>query len=205
MRFRNRVELNAVNYLALPIGERMPQRVNAVIEVPAGNVNKYEYDRELRVFRLDRPLFSSVHYPCEYGFIPSTLSEDGDALDILVLTPAPTFTGCVLEARPVGVLRIVDQGVHDEKILAVAQSSPQHKEIRDYRDLPAHVLREIEHFFSVYKQLEGKRTEVCGWQGKGRAHRLIRVSERRFREGKGSETRTRTRTGTRPRRSVTLP
>src|SRR5258707_15813967 len=140
----------------------MPERVNAVIEVPVGNVNKYEYDKDLRVFRLDRPLFSSVHYPCEYGFVPSTLSGDGDALDILVLTPAPTFSGCVLEARPVGVLKIVDQGLHDEKILAVAESSPIHHEVRDYRDLARHVLREIEHFFSVYKELEGKRTVVKG-------------------------------------------
>jgi inorganic pyrophosphatase len=168
------------NYLTLPIGERAPQRVNAVVEVPGGNVNKYEYDKELHVFRLDRPLFSSVHYPCEYGFVPSTLNEDGDALDILVLTVAPTFSGCVLQARPVGVLRMVDQGKHDQKILAVAQRSPIHEEIRDYHDVAAHVLKEIEHFFTVYKQLEGKKTEVRGWQGRERAYKLIVASHRRF-------------------------
>src|SRR5438552_16485862 len=118
-----------MNYLTLPIGPGSPKLVNAVIEVPLGEVNKYEYDPALHVFRLDRPLYSAVHYPGEYGFIPSTLSQDGDALDILVLVSDPSFTGCMMEARPVGLLDMKDQGVPDQKILAVAASNPAHQAI----------------------------------------------------------------------------
>ncbi len=162
-----------MNWLNLPIGKAAPQIVNAVIEVPYGCTNKYEYDKSLGLFRLDRPLYSSVHYPAEYGFIPSTLSPDGDALDILVLVTHPTFPGCVMEARPVGVLEMIDQGVADQKILSVAKTSPTHAEIKSHKDLAPHVLLEIEHFFSVYKELEGKRTKVKGWKNAAHAHRLI--------------------------------
>ena len=151
-----------MDYLTLPVGANAPNLVNAIVEVPAGQANKYEYDKSLHVFRLDRPLYASVHYPCEYGFIPSTLSEDGDALDILVLAGQPSFPGCLLEARPVGMLDMLDQGLSDQKILAVIANNPDHKEIRNYTDVYPHVLHEIEHFFSIYKELEGKRTEVGG-------------------------------------------
>ncbi len=166
-----------MNYLTLPIGENAPDEVNAVIEVPTGQTNKYEYDKSLHVFRLDRPLYSSVHYPGDYGFSPSTLAADGDALDILVLNHEPTFTGCLVEARPVGMLEMLDQQVPDEKILAVAVSSPTHIGIRDLSDLAPHILREIEHFFAIYKELEGKRTEVRGWLGLAEAHKVIREGQ----------------------------
>jgi inorganic pyrophosphatase len=169
-----------MNYLTLPIGKRAPEIVNAVVEVPYGCANKYEYDKTLQLFRLDRPLFASVHYPGEYGFIPGTLSPDGDALDIVILVPNATFPGCLMEARPVGVLEMIDQGKPDQKILAVAKSSPTHAEITNLKDLAPHVLHEIEHFFSIYKELEGKRTEVKGWKDAKTAHRLIKEGERRF-------------------------
>ena len=169
-----------MNYLTLPSGRQAPQIVNAVIEVPGGQSNKYEYDKTLHVFHLDRPLYASVHYPGDYGFIPSTLAEDGDALDILVLLVQPTFPGCLVEARPVGVLEMLDQKVLDEKILAVAVSSPTHKQIREHTDLYPHVLREIEHFFSIYKELEGKKTEVRGWHGSAHAMQVIQKSQQRF-------------------------
>src|SRR6266545_4624593 len=108
-----------VDYLNLPIGGGCPDIVNAVIEIPSGQVNKYEYDKKLHIFRLDRSLFSPVHYPGDYGFIPSTLSSDGDPLDVLVLVDAPSFPGCLMTVRPIGVLRMIDQGRNDEKILAV--------------------------------------------------------------------------------------
>src|SRR5713226_4644483 len=132
-----------VNYLELPIGEKVPEAVNAVIEIPAEGVNKYEYDKELHVFRLDRNLYSPVHYPGDYGFIPSTLSDDGDALDVLVLVDAPSFTGCVMTVRPVGFLEMVDQGRGDEKVLAVGTNNPIYQEVRDYEELYPHLLREI--------------------------------------------------------------
>src|SRR6185503_8142355 len=113
-----------VNYLELPLGEKSPEVVTAVIEIPLEGINKYEYDKKLHVFRLDRNLYSPVHYPGDYGFVPSTLSEDGDPLDVLVLVDAPSFPGCLMEVRPIGVLQMVDQGKKDEKILAVAESDP---------------------------------------------------------------------------------
>src|SRR6516164_3060138 len=172
-----------MNYLALPLGPHAPETVNAIIEVPGGQANKYEYDKSLRLFRLDRPLYSSVHYPGDYGFIPRTLADDGDPLDILVLLGQPTFPGCLVAARPVGVLEMLDQNVLDEKVLAVAVSSPLHKEVHRHTDLFPHILREIEHFFAIYKELEGKHTEVRGWQDAEQARKLIVRCHRRF--GKG--------------------
>ncbi|HLH53514.1 MAG TPA: inorganic diphosphatase [Verrucomicrobiae bacterium] len=169
-----------MNYLNLPIGSGFPGVVNAIIEVPGGQANKYEYDSDLHVFHLDRPLYGSVHYPGDYGFIPSTRSEDGDPLDILILLQDPTFSGCLIEARPIGVLEIIDQGEPDEKILAVAEKSPTHASVRQHTALEPHVLKEIEHFFTVYKQLEGKHTEVRGWSDVAHAHQLIRLSHKRF-------------------------
>ena len=168
------------NYLDLPLGPEFPEVVNAVIEVPAGQANKYEYDPALKVFRLDRPLYASVHYPGDYGFIPGTCSTDGDPLDILILLPHPTFAGCLVRARPVGVLAMLDQGIRDEKVLAVAANSPLHKSVRHHTDLEPQVLREIEHFFSIYKELEGKRTKAQGWHDAGHARELIRSSRQRF-------------------------
>ena len=102
------------DYTRLPIGEKAPHRINAVIEIPKDSVNKYEYDKQLHVFKLDRTLFSPVHYPGDYGFIPCTLGQDGDPLDVLVLVEAPSFPGCLIEVRPIGVLQMVDQGKKDE-------------------------------------------------------------------------------------------
>lgn len=173
-----------MNYLSLPIGTDAPETVNAIIEVPAGQANKYEYDKSLHLFRLDRPLYASVHYPGDYGFIPSTLADDGDPLDILVLLGEPTFPGCLVAARPVGVLEMLDQQVLDEKVLAVAVSSPLHKEVRRHTDLFPHILHEIEHFFAIYKELEGKHTEVRGWLDAAKARELIVQCHRRFGKGK---------------------
>ena len=168
------------NYLNLPIGEKAPDEVNAVIEIPRGQTNKYEYDRQLHVFRLDRNLYSPVHYPGDYGFIPSTLSDDGDPLDTLVLVDAPSFTGCVMTVRPVGMLRMVDQGREDEKILAVGTNNPIYKDVWDYGELYPHVLREIEHFFTIYKELEAKTTRITGWNDAADAREIVRECNSRF-------------------------
>lgn len=168
------------NYIRLPIGEGAPHRVNAVIEIPKDSVNKYEYDKHLHVFRLDRTLFSPVHYPGDYGFIPSTLGQDGDALDVLVLVEAPSFTGCLMEVRPIGVLQMVDQGKKDEKILAVGETDPLYRQVNDSSQTPQHQLREIEHFFSMYKYLEDKRTEIAGWGDAETARRIIVDGQKRW-------------------------
>ena len=172
------------NYLNLPIGESAPDEVNAVIEIPRGQTNKYEYDKQLHVFRLDRNLYSPVHYPGDYGFIPSTLSDDGDPLDVLVLVDAPSFTGCLMAVRPIGMLRMVDQGREDDKILAVGTNNPIYKDVRDYGELYPHVLLEIEHFFTIYKELEAKTTRIAGWNDAAQAREIVRECHLRF--GKNS-------------------
>jgi inorganic pyrophosphatase len=168
------------NYLSLPIGRSAPDEVNAVIEIPRGLTNKYEYDKELHVFRLDRNLYSPVHYPGDYGFIPSTLSDDGDPLDVLVLVDAPSFTGCVMTVRPIGFLEMMDQGQRDEKVLAVGINNPIYQNVRDYEELYSHILREIEHFFSIYKELESKSTTVVGWQAAGKAREIVTECQERY-------------------------
>lgn len=147
----------------IPPGPQPPEQVTAVIEIPSGSRNKYELDKVTGLLKLDRVLYSAVQYPGDYGFIPGTLAEDGDPLDVLVLINEPTFPGCLITVRPVGVLHMKDRGDPDEKILAVPSEDPYHQEYFDIADLPQHYLKEVEHFFSVYKDLEGKRVEMQGW------------------------------------------
>jgi inorganic pyrophosphatase len=172
-----------VNYLELPPGENIPEVVNAIIEIPAESSNKYEYDKKLHVFRLDRNLHSPVHYPGDYGFIPSTLSDDGDPLDVLVLVDAPSFSGCLQSVRPIGVLEMLDQGVLDEKILAVGKNNPRYADVWNYSEIYPHMLKEITHFFSIYKDLEGKRVEVLGWHDAAYARERVMRSVENFKRG----------------------
>ena len=170
------------NLLNLPIGEHAPELVNAVIEIPLGNKNKYEYDKKLNIFRLDRNLHSPVHYPGDYGFIPQTLSLDGDPLDVLVLVDEPTFTGCLVEVRPIGMLEMIDSGKKDEKVLGVANYNPRYAEMKDYSDVWSHMLLEISHFFATYKDLEGKRAIINGWRDAQHACGVVKECHARFME-----------------------
>lgn len=146
--------------------------VDAFIEIPTGSQNKYEYDEEVGAFRLDRVLYSPMHYPTEYGYLKGTLAQDGDPLDILVYTGFPTFPGCVIASRVIGVLLMSDDKGPDEKILAVPVDDPRMNDIHSLEDLPAHVLKEIEHFFQVYKDLEKKETHIEGWKDAAFAKKL---------------------------------
>ena len=131
-----------------------------------------------------------MHYPGDYGFIPSTLSGDGDALDVLVLVDSPSFSGCLLEVRPIGMLEMLDQGKTDEKILAVGLNNPRYKDLKNYTEVYTHILREIQHFFAIYKDLEGKRTELISWHDTEQARRTIVESAQRYRNAhsQGHET-----------------
>lgn len=140
--------------------------VEAIIEIPAGSQNKYEFDKEKGVLRLDRVLYSPVHYPTDYGYIPETLEEDGDPIDILVLVTNPTVPGCIVDTRVIGVLSMADDKGVDNKLLGVAAKDPRWAHVHDLADVPPHRLREIEHFFKTYKDLEGKHTEIRGWFGR---------------------------------------
>lgn len=137
--------------------------VEAFIEIPKGSNNKYEYDHVRHCMVLDRALFSPMHYPAEYGFIPDTLADDGDPIDIMVLMANPTFPGCLIRARVIGVFHMDDEKGHDEKIIAVPVNDPRFTDIRDINDMGTHTKKEFEHFFSQYKQLEGKVVSVQGW------------------------------------------
>ena len=155
--------------------------VTVMIEIPKGSRNKYEYDKEKRVLRFDRMLFSAVHYPSDYGFIPDTVAQDGDPLDALVLVWEPTFPGCLIEARPVGLFKMWDEKGPDEKILCVPVSDPLWNYIESLADVPPHLLKEIAHFFAIYKDLEEKKTGVEGWEDRDAAVKIIRESEHRYR------------------------
>lgn len=147
--------------------------VDVVIEIPRGSRNKYEFDAATGRFRLDRVLYSSVHYPADYGFVPCTLAQDGDPLDVLVLLDEPTFPGCVVEVRAIGVLLMRDEKGVDEKLLCVAVADPVLGHLRDLAEVREHRLREIENFFATYKLLEGKESVVEGWQGAAEARALL--------------------------------
>jgi inorganic pyrophosphatase len=142
----------------VPTGPNPPDVVTAVVEIPRDSRNKYELDKTLGIYRLDRVLHSAMHFPGDYGFLPRTLAEDGDPLDILVVMAVPVFPGCLIDVRPVGIFYLVDKGENDEKVLSVPIADPFTRDIADLRQLPRHTLLEIEHFFLVYKDLEGART-----------------------------------------------
>ena len=151
----------------------MGNEIEVVVEIPQGSRNKYEYDEKTGRFRLDRVLFASVHYPAEYGFVPDTRAPDGDPLDALVLSYEPTFPGCLIPARPIGVLDMTDEKGLDSKILAVPVGDPRFDLINDLRDLAPHWLAEIENFFATYKTLEGTTTDVRGWRDARAAWEVI--------------------------------
>ncbi|MCR4336460.1 MAG: inorganic diphosphatase [Candidatus Omnitrophica bacterium] len=156
------------------------QILEVIIEIPKGSRNKYEYDPERNIIKFDRMLFSAMHYPSDYGFIPDTLAPDGDPLDALVLVWEPTFPGCLMRARPIGLFKMWDEKGSDEKILCVPVNDPLWNYIHDYRQLPPHLLKEIEHFFKVYKELEGKKTGVEGWRDLKVALKAIKDSRLRY-------------------------
>jgi inorganic pyrophosphatase len=161
-------------------GHDSPEVVRAIIEIPKNSVNKYEYDGELEMFRLDRALYSPMHYPGDYGFIPGTLADDGDPLDILVMVDEASFTGCLMEARPVGVLRMIDGQEHDEKILGIPTRNPRFENIHTMDQVFPHVRREIEHFFSIYKELQGAVMKMEGWGGPREARKVITDSRQSY-------------------------
>ncbi|MBX3112126.1 MAG: inorganic diphosphatase [Fimbriimonadaceae bacterium] len=162
-----------MSLLDVPIGPNAPHEVNVVIEIPKFSTNKYELDPDLGVMRLDRVLYSPLFYPVDYGYIPQTKYLDGDPVDVLVLIVHPTYPGVVVEAKPVGVLRMVDSGLPDEKILCVATKDPRFRTREGLADINPHTLDEIVHFFEVYKHLENKSVEVEGWEGPEKAREII--------------------------------
>lgn len=158
----------------IPIGKKFPEVVNAIIEIPKETRNKYEYDEELDIIKLDRVLYSTIFYPIDYGFIPETRADDGDHLDIMVMTNSPVFPGCLLETRPLGVLIMSDEHGMDEKVLSVPLKNPNYEQYQTLDDVSPHFLKEIVHFFEAYKHLEGKEVNVQRWGTREEAHEIIK-------------------------------
>ncbi len=179
-RSRTSVTVKPVKLYDIDPGPECPEVVRAIIEIPKNSVNKYEYDGNLGVFRLDRALYSPMHYPGDYGFIPGTLSEDGDPLDVIIVVDEASFTGCLMDARPVGVLHMIDGTEKDQKILAVPNRNPRFDSIHTIDEIFPHSLKEIEYFFSIYKELQGVKTQMEGWGDPTEARDMITESRERY-------------------------
>ena len=156
---------------------------DVLIEIPRGSRNKYEVDHATGRIRLDRTLFTATQYPADYGFVPDTLAEDGDPLDALVLVEEPTFPGCLIRSRPIGMYRMTDENGPDDKVLCVPAGDPRLEHLRDINDVPQFDLLEIEHFFLIYKQLEPRKSvEGASWACRAAAEAEVIASRRRLRE-----------------------
>ena len=167
-------------YSKISLGDRAPQVINAIVEIPKGSHNKYEYDEEMDEIRLDRVLHSPLYYPADYGFIPHTRSDDGDHMDILVFVSGAVFPGCIVSVRPIGVLDMEDESGRDWKIIAVAEKDPRQHRYENIEDIDDSYKNEIRHFFEQYKMLENKWVKVNGYLGKEDAYRLINEAQDKF-------------------------
>jgi inorganic pyrophosphatase len=164
------------------VGDKVPREFNAVIEIPLGSNVKYELDKATGLLKMDRLLYSAVYYPANYGFIPQTLGEDDDPLDVLVLSQEPVLPLTIVAARAIGVMTMVDSGKLDHKIVAVATQDPEYSSYQESGDIPPHKLRVIRRFFQDYKQLEGKEVKVDALQPAETAHPIIADAVSRYRE-----------------------
>lgn len=158
---------------SVEIGEKQPKFVNAIIEIPKNSQVKYELDKKTGMLKLDRYMYSSVHYPADYGFIPKTLWDDGDPLDIFILTSIPTYPMTLTEVKVIGVVEMRDEGEQDNKIIAVHVGDPRYSEWNDIDDVPKHFIKELRNFLETYKQLQGKKVEVYEIYGPKRAYQDI--------------------------------
>ncbi|MDX1602984.1 MAG: inorganic diphosphatase [Salinimicrobium sediminis] len=165
----------------------MNKTFDVLIEIPKGSRNKYEYDFKLKKVRYDRMIFSSMMYPADYGFIPETLALDGDPLDVLVLVTESTFPGCVMEVKAIGVFHMADEKGPDEKVICVPVSDPIWNRLNDLSDVNGHLIKEIEHFFQVYKDLEQKKVDVEGWGDVKEADQIIADCIQRYKDSNGEK------------------
>ncbi|HEV7121275.1 MAG TPA: inorganic diphosphatase [Candidatus Paceibacterota bacterium] len=162
----------------IPAGTK--DEMNVIIECPKGSRNKYEIDKETGIIALDRVLHTAQVYPVEYGFVPQTLWDDGDALDVIMLSTEPFVPGVLVKARPVGVLPMVDGGESDAKVLAVAVDDPRFKDVMDIKDVNQHTLKEISHFFLTYKHLQNKEVTLEDWKGQADAQAVFERAQKLY-------------------------
>lgn len=172
--------MNAVKDVS--IGDKAPQEINVIIEISKGSNNKYELDKETGLLKLDRVLYSAFFYPADYGFAPQTLWDDGDPLDVLVVSTNPLPPLCLVTVRPVAIMDMIDSGEGDAKVIAVPVDDPRFKHVQDLKDLNPHFLKEMEHFFAHYKDLQGKKVEVQGFKGKADAIKAVEKSQQLYKK-----------------------
>ncbi len=168
----------------IPAGDNLPESMNVIIEVPKGSSNKYEIDKETGMIKLDRANYSAAAFPAEYGFVPQTLWEDGDALDVIVLATFPIPSGILVKVRPVALMEMIDTGESDYKIIGVPVDDKRWEDVQDLADINKHTLKEIQHFFETYKALKGKTAlvEINGFKGKDAAIEAINKSIQLYNE-----------------------
>lgn len=167
----------------ISLGENAPEEFNTIIEIPKGSKNKYEVDKETGLIKLDRAMKTGQDYIFDYGFAPQTLWEDDDPLDVIVLSTFPLQSNILVVVRPVAVMRMIDDGEGDDKIIAVPTEDPRWDEVKDLEDLNKHTIKEIQHFFETYKQIEDKKVEISGFEGKEAAKQAVKKSIKLY-EGK---------------------
>ena len=169
------------------IGEGAPEIINAIIEIPKDSRIKYELDKKTGLLKMDRFLYSAVHYPGDYGFVPQTLWDDNDPLDIVILTGRPVYPMTLTKVRVIGVLTMIDSDEQDNKIIAVYHDDPRYNEIQNIKDVPAHVIEELRHFFETYKQLQGKECKVLEILDKEQALKDIEKAQKLYNKEHGSK------------------
>lgn len=170
-------------------GSDVPNTVNVMVEVPKGSLNKYEIDKESGLIKLDRANYSAAAFPVEYGFVPQTLWDDGDALDVIILATFPIPTGILVEVRPVAVMEMIDTGESDYKVIAVPVNDKRWEDVQDLGDINKHTIKEIQHFFETYKALKGKPApvEIRGFKGKQEAMEAVKKSVLMYQEKFGTK------------------
>ncbi len=164
------------------VGKKPPEFVNGIIEIPRGSRAKYEIDKESGLIKLDRVIYASMYYPLNYGFVPQTLGEDGDPLDIVVLTQVSVVPLCLIPSKVIGVMQMVDRGEADEKIIAVAEQDPSVSHLDEVKDLPDYLLSELRHFFENYKTLENKKVVIKEFLPKEQAFQVLQACMERYRK-----------------------
>lgn len=163
------------------IGKKVPDELNVVVEIPKGSKNKYEIDKETGMIALDRVAHTTQDFPFDYGFAPQTLWDDGDALDVVLLTTHPLLSGVLVRVRPVGLMKMVDGGASDDKVIAVPVEDPRWAHVKDLGDINPHILKEMDHFYSTYKKIQNKEVKITGFEGKDAAQKAVLRSQELYR------------------------
>ena len=164
------------------LGDNVPEKFNVIIEIPRGSSNKYEIDKDTGLMKLDRVLYSAMFSPMDYGFLPQTHWHDGDPLDVLVMTTYALVPGVLVEVRPIAVIRMIDSGEKDEKIIAVPTEDPRFDGIKDVSDIEKHTIEELRHYYEHYKDLQGKEVQITAIEGADAAKEVIKEGVKLYKE-----------------------